>query len=483
MRNVRRVLPLCLLSVATLGLGGPPLSSAVIAEAPPLPREQATGKSADEAAKRSIQAQEKKQESAATPNPAQIELLETRVRFEENGDSRKEVHALVHINSELGVRQFARLNFDYNRAFESIDIPLVRITHAGGGTADILPSAITDNPNPAVADFPAYQDVRAKSVRILGLAPGDALEYRVATIVTKHPLAPDLWFDHTFDRTGVVSREIFELDLPVFPVLASSPSIQMQINPATPSSSTEKSGSGTQTRETRRWDIHGLNASESDNVLKEEPDVLLTTFRSWNELSKRLEKELQPVSAADGAIAEEAGKLGNGLLSDNDKLRALHDFVAQKFTTVDLALGTTGFRPRAAAEILASDYATPEDKFVLFHSLARALKMDSAVAFTGPKGKLKDYLPLPSLLSHLLIVAREYPKLPPGEACGDCELTVWLDPGVSVAPFGAIPASLRGREAVTSSRQSTALGPGSGTRWIPQDLPFLSTQRSTLPRD
>jgi Domain of Unknown Function with PDB structure (DUF3857) len=80
-------------------------------------------------------------------NPAQIEFLETRIRFEANGDSRKEVHARVHINSELGVRQFARLNFDYNRSFQSIEIPLVRITHPSGGTADILPSAITDNPN------------------------------------------------------------------------------------------------------------------------------------------------------------------------------------------------------------------------------------------------------------------------------------------------------------------------------------------------
>jgi len=118
---------------------------------------------------------EKKVEKADAPekteNPAQIELLETRYRFEANGDSRKEVHTRVHINSELGVRQFARLNFDYNRSFQSIEIPLVRITHPSGGTADILPSAITDQPNPAVINAPAYQDLRVKSVRILGLAP------------------------------------------------------------------------------------------------------------------------------------------------------------------------------------------------------------------------------------------------------------------------------------------------------------------------
>ena len=97
---------------------------------------------------------DKKAEKTAPPekteNPAHIELLETRCRFEASGDSRKEVHARVHINSELGVRQFARLNFDYNRSFESVDIPLVHIIHASGGTADILPSATIDHPHSGV---------------------------------------------------------------------------------------------------------------------------------------------------------------------------------------------------------------------------------------------------------------------------------------------------------------------------------------------
>ncbi|MGA2431415.1 MAG: DUF3857 domain-containing protein, partial [Candidatus Acidiferrum sp.] len=124
-------------------------------------------------------ATEKPEAKPATPEaPAQIELLETRIRFEANGTCRKEVHVRVHINSELGVRQFSRLTFDFNRSYEQIEIPLVHITHASGGSADILPSAVTDQPNSAVAGAPAYQDVRVKSVRILGLEPSDILEYR-----------------------------------------------------------------------------------------------------------------------------------------------------------------------------------------------------------------------------------------------------------------------------------------------------------------
>src|ERR1700676_424242 len=170
--------------------------------------------------------------------PAQIELLETRVRFESNGDSRKEVHTRVHINNELGARQFARLSFDYNRSFQQIEFPLVRVTHSGGGTVDILPSAISDLPHPAVVNAPAYQDVRVRSVRILGLASNDLLEYRVVTTTSHHPLAPDFWLDHTFDRSGITAKEIFELDLPA------SPKVKMHVSAAIPAAVSSKAATG-----------------------------------------------------------------------------------------------------------------------------------------------------------------------------------------------------------------------------------------------
>src|SRR5712675_686163 len=181
--------------------------------------------------------------------PAQIELLETRVRFEANGDSRKEVHTRVHINNELGARQFARLAFDFNRSFQQIEFPLLRVTHSGGGTADILPSAISDQANAAVVNAPAYQDVRVKSVRILGLAPTDTLEYRVVTTTSHHPLAPNISLSHSFDRSGVVAEEVFDVDLP-----ASRRDVAAHVSPRFPWTSKETVGEGDSARDTYHWE-------------------------------------------------------------------------------------------------------------------------------------------------------------------------------------------------------------------------------------
>ncbi|MBZ5703666.1 MAG: DUF3857 domain-containing protein [Acidobacteriia bacterium] len=395
--------------------------------------------------------------------PYTIELLETRVRFDADGSSRREVHARARLHSEAGARQFARLNFDYHRAFEQIEIPLVRITHSGGGIADILPSAVTDQPHPAVADLPAYQDVRRKSVRILGLQPGDVLEYRVITSAARAPLASDFYLAHTFARDTVVTQELYELDLPA------ARTVQLRVNPATPATSTESSGAGPTARILYRWQ---RAATAEKTPPKEspaaEPDVVLTSFASWEQLAARLAALLEPPVAPAGEITAKAAELTHPAAPPADNFQALYEFVARKIATVDLPLGSTGFRARPPAEILASGYATPEDKAVLFAALAAAAGLSARPALTGAPPSAATQLPRPALFSHVLLSAAG----PAGE--------LWLDPGVEVAPFRMIPAALRGQPALLLRAQPSADREAGKTQAWKREVPTISRVRMIM---
>ena len=385
-------------------------------------------------------------------NAAQIELLETKYRFEVNGDSRKEVHTRVRINNELGVRQFARLSFDFNRSFQQIEIPLARVTHASGGIADILPSAITDNPNPAVVDAPAYQDVRVKSVRILGLQPGDLLEYRVITTTTHHPLAPDFWLDHTFDRSGVVSKEIFELDLP------KSENLRIHINPLTPLKNLTEDGAK---RVVYLWDFKagsGTNLEKPD--AEKESDIALTTFASWESLASRLSA---PLATQGHREIEE--KVLEFLRQRQTVAESIFYFVAERIRTVDLPLGATGFAVRTPEQILHSGYGTKEDKFVLMNALMRLTYQGFLPVLTCVSRDPEFELPRPALFDNLL-VRTDQPE------------TYYSDLAPEVIPFGAIWSNLRGKKALLVYQ---LLQPDA--HWwvrLPEDLPFPSTQRVSI---
>ena len=402
-----------------------------------------------------VQHAEKAVRSEKATNPAQIALLETKARFEPNGDSRKEVHALVKINSELGVRQFGQLNFDFNRSFEAIEIAVVHITHANGGTADILPSAVTDRPNPGVIDASAYQDVRVKSVRILGLQPGDTLEYRVIRTVSHHPLAPDFWLDHTFDRTGVVADEAFELDLP------SLPSLQIQINPETPPDAFPAREGGRGERAVYRWSRRQIPESESGRAEgSSAPDISLTTFPSWNQLANRLAALLTPSDEASRQLYDRAVSITSKEANADQKMSDFYDLVSKKIRTVDLPIGAMGFRPRKPADILTSAYASAEDKFVLFAALANNFFGPARMGFASSSGtgNAKD-LPSPARFDHLLTMS------------GNPSESAWMDLNIEVAPFLMVPSQFRNKPVFV-------VGPALDNHWetLVASFPFPASQ-------
>ena len=374
-----------------------------------------------------------KEKTAEKPAlPFQIQLLETRVRFAANGDSRKEVHTVVKLNNILGAREFARLAFDYNRAFQQLEIPLVRITHANGGTSEVLPSAISDAPNPTVEKFPAYQDVRVKSVRILGLQEGDAVEYRVITTTSHHPLAPDFWLEHTFDRSGQVLEEQYELDLP-----ASRP-VQIAIAASTPPTKKEQYREGDSARVRYWWDFSAKDFKDSGSKSeKAEPEVVLTSFASWKQLADRIGDRIIPSEETVRQQFPKAKEMVQGKSTPNEWLESFYDFVSQKIVTVDLPLGATGFKTRSVVEILSSGYATPEDKFMLFAALGNNYCGPARAGLTNSTRSLEESeLPRPSVFDHLLTMSG-YPSI-----------NFWMDLNLEVAPYRMIPSQFRGKRAL-----------------------------------
>jgi hypothetical protein len=425
------------------------LCAAALAQEPPTKPADATPPSEKATAVKS-------DEKAALP--FQIQLLETHVGFASNGDSRKEVHTIVKINDLAGARQFSRLGFDYNRAFQQVEIPLVKIIHANGGTSEILPSAITDAPNPTVQDFPAYHDVRVKSVRILGLQRGDTLEYRVITTTTKPPLAPDFWLEHSFDHAGQVLEEHYELDLPA------SREVQLYISPSTPAAKKSQTGEGNSARVIYKWEIaDGTSEASVSTPEVAELDIVLTTYSTWEQFAVRLGERLIPSRVMADELNAKAKEIAGGEEPSDKWIEPLYNFVSQQIKTIDLPLGATGFRTRRPAEILSSGYATPEDKFGLFAALVKNyFGVQAGLVRTADSMPLGG-LPRPGIFDHILTRMVQ------------SHIGFWMDLNLEVAPFGMIPSQFRGKPALL-------VEPGLNELWpkVPKESPMIGSQRVTV---
>jgi hypothetical protein len=389
--------------------------------------------------------------------PFHIQLLETNIRFEANGNSRKEVHTIVKLNDALGVREFARLTFDYNRSFQQVEIPMMRITHRNGGTSDVLPSAMTDVPNPAVEKYPAYQDVRVKAVRILGLQEGDTIEYRVTTTTTRAPMGPDFWLEHAFDRSGQVLKEIYQVDWP------KTREVRLRTTPEIVESSAQ-TAKDTE-RISHRWEIDSSVWGKNGKTAGQQGfDVVLTTYQSWGELSSRLNDCVQ-IAFGTSIWPDAMRKIG--VPREPVNARALYGFVSSKIATVDLPFALSDCPFPAAAKTLSNGYGSPQDKATLLVALLAQRSSDKPsgsgwVHFYTNAESPEAELPRPSLLSGVLV---SYTK---------GKHTIFLDPGLEVAPYGMIPAELRGKKVIgmhADCKDSDCW------KTILNELPFASVQK------
>jgi hypothetical protein len=404
--------------------------------------------------------------------PFQIQLLETDMRFESNGDSRKEVHTIVKINELAGARQFSRLGFDYNRAFQQVEIPLVKISHANGGTSEILPSAITDAPNPLVQEYPAYHDVRVKSVRILGLQDGDTIEYRVITTTTKHPLAPDFWLEHSFDRSGQVLEEDYTLDAPgnvdatsnMFSVASfDTPHHHWSVPPTTNQSPDGERGG----RSIYRWHLTSSNIppEKRDAKGKALPDVLITSFTYWQKLSHEIHSRLPEWNDEDEREARTRLEPFSSAANDAEgKLMASYELVS-KIATVDLPLGESGFPVRRGREILESGYASAFEKCYLEAHLAESVGFKADIILSAKDFSRYEF-PRPSVFHQVFTLVHEKGG------------SIALDPSLEVMPFGLIPAQFRGLEGMRIAAKPSPSSEDSYSVWetLPTTLPFNAYQ-------
>jgi hypothetical protein len=433
-------------------------------------------KPAEKATQKQSESKDAKSEKAELP--FQIQLLETHMRFETNGDSRKEVHTIVKINNILGAREFSRLTFEYNRGWQQVAIPLVRVSHANGGTSELLPSAVMDAPNPAVEKFPAYQDVRVKSARILGLQEGDTIEYRVITTTTKHPLAPEFWLEHTFDRSGQIVEEEYVLDLPA------ARKVQTYISAGTPPKDERTLGEGESSRTIYRWSLKAPVMEKEFAASDKQGDVIVSSYASWEAVASQLSKLLfdsDEISVSINAKADEiAAGLKHSKTGEGDtRFELFYEFVTQEIQSVELPLASVGFQYRRGEEVLTSGYGSALDKFLLLRALAKSAGGRDYALFVGDEHDLPSKIPNPTLLTNLVQKLVFNPSYDPnwrGTACNDCDAVVWLDPVLSVAPFGVVPASLRGRDALFLGPDNEFLAQEGPWREIPDKLPFPSEQ-------
>jgi tetratricopeptide (TPR) repeat protein len=380
--------------------------------------------------------------SATPPDTSQealvFERLHDLVRFENDGTGTHDTTAVIRVQSQAGIQELGQLIFGYSSATENLQIEYVRVRKPGGQVVETPPSSAQDFAPDVLREAPMYSDYRQRHISVVGLQPGDVLEYH--TITQIKPLAPgEFWYEHVFPKRAAAREESLEIDIPK----------SREVKLKNPDHKYEMREAGD--RRIYNWMIKDFtpNRKRDQDAFDDsdfEPDVQLSTFTGWQQVAHWYGKLQGERVVVDESIRKKAAELTHGATTPTEKTRRLYDYVARNIRYVSLSFGVGRYQPHSPVEVLQNGYGDCKDKHTLLETLLRAEGISSYPVLINSFRKLDPDVPSPAQFDHVITAVR----------LGKNEDLTWLDSTAEVAPYGLIMYQLRNKQAVLASDDSLA---------------------------
>ena len=344
------------------------------------------------------------------------------------------------------MQAFGQLVFGYSTANEDLSVDYVRVRRPDGQIANTPVSSAQDFAPDVLREAPMYSDFRQKHISVVDLQPGVTLEYHVVTRV-KALAAGEFWYEYSFPTYAALTDGTLQINVPK----------SREIKLKSPDRKYDTHDDGD--RRIFEWTVRNFvpkrsKREEEEDLDNDEPDVQISSFTDWQQISTWYAKLQSERAVPDESIKARAAELTRGATSADEKARRLYDFVAQSIRYVSLSFGIGRYQPHAASEVLQNGYGDCKDKHTLLQALLSAEGIKSYPVLVHSDRKLDTDVPSPAQFDHVITAAKLGENL------------VWLDSTAEVAPYGLIMYGLRNKQAVVASSDSAG-----GLRRTPSEVP------------
>ena len=228
-----------------------------------------------------------------------FERFDESVRFEADGSGVRDNTAVIRIQSQAGVQALGQLVFGYSTANEDLKVDYVRVRRPDGQLVETPASTVQDFAPEVLREAPMYSDYRQRHVSVVGLQPGVVLEYH--TITTVKPLAPnEFWYQYSFPKNAALTEGSLQFDLPK----------SREIKLKSPDHKYEMRDDGE--RRIYNWGIKNFVPDRKTRAEEEDddtPDVQLSSFTDWQQISHWYAKLQSERAAPDESIKKKAAEL------------------------------------------------------------------------------------------------------------------------------------------------------------------------------
>jgi hypothetical protein len=279
-----------------------------------------------------------------------------------------------------GKSEIASVSVPYTKDSGRVDVLVARVIKKDGRIVDVDKKDIQDTEQSGEENM--YDpNGRAVKITLSNVAVGDVVEttWRLTRTTPTRPGFFDTIF--TFQSTEPLLASSLSIDGPAkLPLTA-----QIYHRDRAPKIEETKTAAGDRIH--YKWTIsHAaqLVPEMAMNYTSELPVLIVTTDPSWQHFSKWWSELTAPQLVATQDIKDKVKELTKDAKTDDDKIKALYNFVSQDIRYRGLGVGPrTGYTPRKASETLTSRWGVCRDVAVLLTSMLRESGLDAYPVLTN----------------------------------------------------------------------------------------------------
>jgi hypothetical protein len=174
------------------------------------------------------------------------------------------------------------------------------------------------------------------------------------------------------------------------------------------------------------------------------------SFKDWPEVALWLSQLADPQAAVTPEVASRAKELTRDAATDYERIRAIGRYAqGVKYVSIQMGLGRGGgYRPHAAADVLAKNYGDCKDKANLMRSLLKAVGIEAypVAVFSGDRERVREDWPSPQQFNHAIVAVRlkEPVQEPAVGAVPGLGRVLFFDPTDEHTPVGLLPQEQEG---------------------------------------
>lgn len=326
-------------------------------------------------------------------------------------------------------RDLAEVNLPYNSSFQELHVVSARTIKKDGTIINVKPGDIRTTAQ--AGDYLMYDDAQGYGFSMPGIEDGCIIDYSWDEIT--HPmLMPGQFFTYWgFNGPEPVGVSRYVLHTPTDKPLKFKTYNDDSLKPVVTTSLDGKT-------RTYTWEVKNAKPLALEPSMPNYNEIHtwleVSSIDSWQDVARWFWALQSPQAKATDAIKKTVNTLIAGKNTDEEKARAIYDWVANRTRYVGLEFGISAFKPHAASEVHDKLYGDCKDKATLLVTMLglAGIKASPVLLHAQEHRAVDQGLPTLNAFNHCIALAY----------VGGRE--VWLDATAETCAYGDIPNSDRG---------------------------------------